>query len=113
MRFTKHDFAPGKEVSFVVLNDDGSDGMTISPTVLEFERPKSIVWRGSLWIPGLFDGTHSFALREHPDGVTELVQSEEFFGLLIPVTRKNVIRETGERFRRMDEALKKQAERSS
>src|SRR5216683_388851 len=78
--------------------------MTFRPKVLAAEP-------GLLLMPGLFDGTHQFAL-EDMGGHTRLTQSETFRGVLVPVTGK-IITQTEADFRALNQALKQRAERAT
>ncbi|NRQ34779.1 SRPBCC domain-containing protein [Nonomuraea sp. NN258] len=82
--------------------------MTFRPKVLTAEPGRSLRWIGRLVLPGIFDGTHEFALTPTADG-THLVQSETFKGLLVPFLG-GMIDGTERNFARLNEALKKRAE---
>ncbi len=62
-------------------------------------------------MPGLFDGTHQFAL-EDMGGHTRLTQSETFRDVLVPVTGK-IITQAEADFRALNQALKQRAERAT
>lgn len=111
MVFKSHDFKVGNQVSFASLDSDGKETMTITPEVLDYTPNKAIVWKGSLFVPGIFDGTHQFYLEAQADGSTRFTQKEDFSGLLIPLTRNNVIKDAQARFILMDEELKREAEK--
>ncbi len=83
--------------------------MTFRPKVLAAEPGLLLRWIGRLIMPGLFDGTHQFAL-EDMGGHTRLTQSETFRGVLVPVTGK-IITQTEADFRALNQALKRRAER--
>jgi hypothetical protein len=84
--------------------------MTFRPKVLAAEPGLLLRWIGRLIMPGLFDGTHQFAL-EDMGGHTRLTQSETFRGVLVPVTGK-IITQTKADFRALNQALKQRAERA-
>jgi hypothetical protein len=87
----------------------GGRAMTFRPTVLAARPGEMLRWIGRLIMPGIFDGTHQFAL-EDLGGRTRLTQSETFRGLLVPFTGQTIARtETG--FRALNQALKERAER--
>ena len=65
-------------------------------------------WIGRLLVPGIFDGTHQFALEER-GGHTRITQSETFGGILIPFAGKtNTQTETD--FNNLNQALKQRVE---
>jgi hypothetical protein len=85
--------------------------MTFRPKVLAAEPGVLLRWIGRLIMPGLFDGTHQFALEDR-GGHTRLTQSETFRGVLVPVTGK-IITQTEAGFRALNQALKQRAERAT
>ena len=84
--------------------------MAFKPLVLAYTPSKEFKWIGHLWIKGLFDGEPRFELLENSDGSTTLVQSEKFTGLLVPLFKSMLGKDTLEGFRLMNEALKKRVE---
>jgi hypothetical protein len=61
-------------------------------------------WLGTMGIPGLFDGRHSFTLTALGPGATRLVQAEDFSGAMIPFTG-NLLSKTEAGFEAMNAAL--------
>lgn len=86
------------------------DKMTFRPTILIFDKNRQFKWLGRLLFPGVFDGAHSFELIQNEDGSTTLIQSETFKGLLVPIFKKKMLKETINNFKAMNEALKSRAE---
>jgi hypothetical protein len=82
----------------------GGKPMTFRPRVTVMQRESHLEWRGTLGIPGLFDGRHSFTLSPTGVGATRFVQAEEFSGVLIPFTGKLLAR-TKAGFEAMNAAL--------
>lgn len=82
--------------------------MTFKPKVLAADTARELRWIGRLIVPGVFDGEHRFTLTP-TNGGTDLVQSERFSGLLVPLGRKT-IDNTADSFRLLNDALKKQVE---
>jgi hypothetical protein len=82
----------------------GGKPMRFRPTVTDLEPSHRLAWLGRLGIPGLFDGAHTFTLTELPDGRTQLVQSEEFSGVLVGISRK-LLTKTQAGFEAMHAAL--------
>lgn len=60
--------------------------MTFKPQVTVVEPGRRLEWFGTMHIPGLFDGRHSFTLTHLGQAGTRLVQAEAFSGVLIPFT---------------------------
>jgi len=85
--------------------------MTFRPKVLAAEPGLLLRWIGRLIMPGLFDGTHQFAL-EDTGGHTRLTQSETFRSVLVSVTGK-ISTQAEADFRALNQALKQRAERAT
>lgn len=100
--------AVGSKLNLRMFPENGRP-MTFKPEVLAAEPGKVLKWVGHFIVPGLFDGTHEFALTATPDGGTHLVQSESFKGLLVPFLGK-MIEGTRRNFDNLNEALKKRVE---
>ena len=83
---------------------------TFRPRVLRADPESELVWRGHLWIRGLFDGEHRFTLEDRGEGTTRLVQSERFGGLLARPILRLVGAETERGFHTVNAALKARAE---
>jgi hypothetical protein len=98
----------GSKLNLRMFPENGRP-MTFKPEVLAAEPGKVLKWVGHFIVPGLFDGTHEFALTATPDGGTHLVQSESFKGLLVPFLGK-MIEGTRRNFDNLNEALKKRVE---
>jgi hypothetical protein len=86
-------------------------GMTFKPKVLAFNKNKEFRWIGHLIIKGLFDGEHKFELIDNEDGSTTFIQSEKFEGILVPLFKKMLDKNTVNGFNRMNEKLKELAEK--
>lgn len=82
--------------------------MTFRPRVLVAEPGVMLRWIGRLIVPGIFDGTHQFAL-EDLGGQTRVTQSETFGGILIPFTGKTIT-QTETEFNKLNQALKQRVE---
>jgi hypothetical protein len=90
----------------------GGRPMTFRPTITELEEGTRLEWLGRLLLPGVFDGRHSFHLEAIGTGRTRLTQSEQFSGILVPLTGKTLER-TRAGFEAMNEALRLRAEKAS
>ncbi|MFC6836827.1 SRPBCC domain-containing protein [Halomarina ordinaria] len=96
----------------VHLSPPGGRSVTFRPVVRRADGDE-LRWEGRLFVPGLYDGTHRFALTEHPDGTTTLVHDETFGGVLVgPINRRfGPAVERG--FEEMNAALKARVEAQS
>lgn len=93
--------------------DVNIQGMTFRPRVLAVEPARELRWRGHLLFPGLFDGEHRFALHMLGARRVRFEQSERFSGLLAPIFRSKLERDTRRGFEEMNAALKQRAERAA
>jgi hypothetical protein len=87
----------------------GPDGMTFHPTILSVKAAEELRWKGSVLVPGLFDGEHRFLL-ERQGNQTLFIQSEEFTGLFVGKLTQGVLTETTEQMDAMNSALKQRCE---
>ncbi|WP_224010993.1 SRPBCC domain-containing protein [Paraburkholderia tropica] len=101
------DFKEGSTIRIVL--GTGSNSMVFRPTVLLVRPEQDLCWRGSVWIRGIFDGTHCIHLTAISGG-THLEQTESFTGLLVGRLTKDVIEETRRNFLAMNAAVKQRAE---
>ena len=90
----------------------GGNGMTMKPTVLKAEKNKELRWLGSIGIPYIFDGEHTFTLVDNGDGTTTFRHFENFRGILIPFFKKMLDVNTRQGFEIMNQSLKAKAEKS-
>lgn len=86
------------------------DGMNFKPKILTLKQDSSLSWRGRVLFPGLFDGTHSFELKDNHDGTTTFIQNEHFSGILVPFFKSKLNTNTRHGFNEMNKALKKRVE---
>lgn len=94
----------------VGIQPTGARGMTFRPRVLVAEAGRELCWRGRLLLPGIFDGVHRFVIEPLADTKVLFRQSEAFSGLLVPLFRANLERDTRRGFEEMNRALKARAE---
>ena len=85
-------------------------GMKFKPTVLEYQKNRSLRWKGKLIINGLFDGEHYFELVEGENGKTTFIHGENFSGILVGLFRSKLEKETKLGFESMNRALKQRVE---
>ena len=83
---------------------------TFRPRVLRADPERELRWRGKLFVPGLYDGEHSFRIEARDEGGSRLVQSERFSGLLVGPINRRYGERTERTFRAVNEALKARAE---
>lgn len=100
---------PGARLE-VELSPPGGRAMTIRPTLREVQPGHVLRWLGSLGLPGLFDGEHSFEIEPLGEGQVRFVQSERFSGILVPLVMSFVGESTRQGFEAMNQALKERAE---
>ena len=84
--------------------------MSFRPTVLVADPNRELRWLGHLWVPGLFDGEHSFTIEPLGEGRVRFIQQERFSGLLLPLLSKTLDRDTLRGFEEMNRALKLRVE---
>lgn len=84
--------------------------MAFNPVVLKAEPGRELRWRGSLFLPGLFDGEHVFRIEQIAPGRSRFIQSERFSGILAGLFGK--MENTKKGFEQMNKALKALAETS-
>lgn len=95
----------------VHIESPGGRGMTFRSVILCAEPNCQLRWRGSLPIPGLFEGEHAFAIEPQSGGGVRLVQREVFKGLLVPLVWRWMEASTRRGFEAMNRALKAEAEK--
>lgn len=84
-------------------------GMKFKPLVLESIPNKKFIWLGKLGIKGLFDGEHSFEIIPQQKGC-KFIQNEKFSGILVPIFKNKLMKETKKGFNSMNKELKKRVE---
>ncbi|PHR31990.1 MAG: polyketide cyclase [Fluviicola sp.] len=85
-------------------------GMKFKPTTKVYAPNQEFTWLGRLFIPGIFDGRHSFLFQSNDDGSTTLIQKEGFSGILVPFMKRKLDTEIKQGFEAMNEKLKELAE---
>ena len=94
----------------VRIQPSGTRGMTFRPKILNAEPNRELRWLGHLFVPGLFDGEHSFTIEPLGHARVRFVQREIFRGLLVPLFSRGLDRDTRRGFEEMNRALKERAE---
>jgi hypothetical protein len=90
----------------------GPDAMVFHPRILVVRQERELRWKGSVWLPGLFDGEHWFVLEPVGNG-TRFIQGETFTGVLVGRLTRSVLKDTIDSMREMNDALKRRAEQMS
>ena len=93
----------GQKLSITIHPPQGSV-MKFKPTVKKVEINKSFHWKGTLGIPGLFDGTHMFEITVIDKNTIRFTQSENFAGILVPFID---LSKTQKGFENMNEQIKR------
>jgi predicted N-acetyltransferase YhbS len=97
----------------VLVAPPGQRAMRFRPSVLVADPNHELRWRGSLVIPGLFDGEHYFILEPDASGGARLVHGEVYTGLLVALVMGPVmLAATRAGFEAMNQALKREAEKA-
>jgi len=93
----------------VRMQPPGGRAKTFKPHLLGFEPEHEIRWLGKLFIPGLFNGEHAFAIEKLGDGRVRFSQHEKFTGLLVAFL-PGMLKGAAWGFQAMNRALKERAE---
>jgi len=93
----------------VRIGPPGRRAVTLRPKIVRIDAEQELSWLGRLFVPGLFDGQHSFELEPRPGGGTRFTQSEHFSGVLVPLMGR-LLSATGRGFEAMNGALRDRAE---
>ncbi len=94
----------------VFIQPSGGKALSFRPTVLLVEPGWEFRWLGHLWVPGLFDGEHSFTIEPLGGNLVRFIQRERFGGVLLPLLRKVLDQDTRRGFEEMNRALKLRSE---
>jgi hypothetical protein len=99
----------GSRLSLTV-RPPGGRARSFAPTVLVAEDDRELRWLGTVGLPRVFDGEHSFVLEPLGPERVRLLHSETFRGILVPLLWQSVEAATREGFEQMNRALKARAE---
>jgi hypothetical protein len=94
----------------VLIQPPGGKAMSFRPMVLVAEPNQQLRWLGRLWMPGLFDGEHSFSIDPLGERRVRFSQHEQFGGLLVPLLSRMLDGQVRPGFDEMNRALKLRAE---
>jgi hypothetical protein len=87
----------------------GRRPMSIKPRLLVVQPEQELRWKGQLWVPGLFDGEHTFVLTPLENGRTRVDHWERFVGVLLPIAKSMVYDATVQSFHALNAALAERA----
>lgn len=93
------------------MEPPGGRPMRFTPRLLVVRPGRELAWKGSLLVPGLFDGEHHFIIEPTGENAVRFIQRERFTGILVPFVRKILDTTTRAGFVAMNQALKARAER--
>ena len=105
-----HGAAKQGEALEVRIQPSGGKEMTFRPTVLVAEPSRELRWIGRFLMPGIFDGEHRFVIEPLSEGKVRFEHAERFRGILVPLLRRSLDRDTRRGFTEMNTALKERAE---
>ena len=86
----------------------GKRSVPIKPKLLRVEPNRALAWRGSLPIPGLFTGEHTFEIISETPTQIRFHHWEKFNGLLVPMVGK-MLEQTKRAFEQFNVALERRA----
>jgi len=99
----------GQQISVDLYNKNRNVQFTMRPVIKKLEK-YHLEWEGKLYINGLFNGQHQFIFTKIDSNTTQLVQAEDFNGLLVPILNYFVIQPTLLNFDKMNKSFKKYIE---
>jgi hypothetical protein len=109
IKFIRGNVGVGNNIT-VRIEPPNAKGITFKPKVLSYTPCKEFSWMGKLFIRGLFDGAHTFKLTDNGNGTTTFIQSEKFYGILVPLFKKMLDVDTKNGFEQMNKKLKEVVE---
>jgi hypothetical protein len=101
--------AAGETIT-VHIRPAGTPGMTIHPVVVSVDPARELRWEGHLFLRGLFEAEHTFAIRPLDNHASLFVQRERFSGLLLPFFSATLKDGTARGISAMNAALRARAE---
>jgi hypothetical protein len=89
----------------------GGRMIVMRPTVVTWEPPTELRWRGTFVSARLFSGEHGFRVETNGANRVRFVQNETFSGILVPIYARLRLPRTRRGFDEMNEALRDRAEK--
>jgi hypothetical protein len=90
---------------------DATGDTTFTPVVQVVEPGRELRWIGRVGPGGIFDGQHTFTIRQIRPGLVLFTQHEDFTGVAVPFYEGHLHADTFPMFRAMNAALARQAGR--
>jgi len=99
----------GQKLIVDLYDENRNVQFKMKPEVKKLEKYR-LEWEGKLFVNGLFNGRHQFIFKKIDDNTTELVQAEDFNGLLVPILNYFIIQSTKLNFEKMNQSFKQYAD---
>ena len=90
---------------------DATGNTTFTPVVQVVDPGRELQWIGRVGPGGIFDGEHTFTIRQIRPGLVLFTQREDFTGIAVPFYQGHLHADTLPQFRAMNAALAAQAAR--
>jgi hypothetical protein len=90
---------------------DATGDTTFTPVVRVVDPGQELQWIGRIGPGGIFDGQHTFTIRQIRPGLVLFTQREDFTGVAVPFYEGHLHADTLPMFRAMNAALAQQAAR--
>lgn len=97
----------------VRVTPPGGRAMTFKPVVTAASAGRELAWRGSLPVPGMLEGKHTFVLQDLGNRRTRMKHCETFRGALVPLLLGKQLDRVKAGFEQMNQALQDRCERGS
>ncbi|OBA32176.1 hypothetical protein A5767_16895 [Rhodococcus sp. 852002-51564_SCH6189132-a] len=91
-----------------VLVGAGGGESTFTPKLLTVDPGEELRWKGTVGVPGIFDGEHYFRIEDTGNGRVVLEHGEIFSGIAVPPMMGYLRDDTYPQFVLMNEALAEQ-----
>lgn len=99
----------GQQISVDLYDENKKVQFQMQPVIKKLDK-YHLEWEGKLYLNGLFNGRHQFILTKIDANTTQLVQAEDFNGLLVPILNYFVIQPTQLNFDKMNKSFKEYVE---
>lgn len=99
----------GQQINIDFYDEERNVQFQMKPEIKKIDQ-YHLEWEGKIYINGLFNGRHKFVFTKIDANTTELIHSEEFNGLLVPLLNYFVIQPTRLNFDKMNTSFKKYVE---
>ena len=94
----------------VTIQPPQQKAMMFRPKIIALSPYEELAWKGSLFVPGIFDGVHRFILKKTADNKTLFTHTECFSGLLQIPLFCLIGKSTEQGFQLMNQLLKDRCE---